>query len=188
LIDEDYPFVTSILRDRDEAAFRELYRRHTPALYLLALRLLGPRAGHAEDVVQDVWVRASGALATFTWGSTLRTWLCGIVVNRCRELTRSGAREQRALAAWAAEPAVAARWTPETLALEQAIATLPDGGREVLVLHDIYGYTHKEIAHLLGIAAGTAKSQLHDARRSVRRALCLGSERGVSADEQRRTF
>ena len=188
MIDEDYALVTSILRDRDEAAFRELYRRHTPALYLLALRLLGRRAGHAEDVVQDVWVRASGALATFTWASTLRTWLCGIVVNRCREVTRSGAREERALAAWAAAPAVAVHWTPQTLALEQSIAALPDGAREVLVLHDIYGYTHKEIAHLLDIAVGTAKSQLHDARRSVRRALCVEGERGVRADERRRTF
>jgi RNA polymerase sigma-70 factor (ECF subfamily) len=184
LSDEDYRLVASILRDSDDAAFLELYRRHTPALYLLALRLLGRRARYAEDVVQDVWVRASGALATFAWASTLRTWLCGIVVNRCREVTRSGAREERVLAAWAAAPASAARWTPETLALEQAIAALPDGAREVLVLHDVYGYTHKEIAHLLGIAVGTAKSQLHDARRSVRRALCIEVERGVNVHDR----
>jgi RNA polymerase sigma-70 factor, ECF subfamily len=182
LIDDERRLVARVLRDRDERAFRELYRRHTPALYLLALRLLGSRASHAEDVVQDVWVRAVRNLHAFSWSSTLRTWLGGIVVNCCREMARSGAREERAVMAWASAPSGEAAWTPETLALEDAIAGLPDGQREVLVLHDIYGYTHKELADVLGIAVGTSKSQLHDARRAVRAALSVGAARGVRAD------
>jgi RNA polymerase sigma factor (sigma-70 family) len=184
LIEDDEPLVARVLRDGDERAFAQLYRRHTPALYLLALRLLGRRAAHAEDVVQDVWVRATRALDTFSWSSTLRTWLSGIVVNRCREIMRSGVREERAVAAWASAPAAAAQWTPGTLALERAIAALPDGCREVLVLHDIYGYTHGEVAHMLSIAVGTSKSQLHDARHAVRRELGLEAARGVHADER----
>jgi RNA polymerase sigma-70 factor, ECF subfamily len=185
LTDDDYRLVASVLRDRDERAFRELYRRHTPALYLLALRLLGRRASQAEDVVQDVWIRALRGLPTFSWASTLRTWLSGIVVNRCREVARRGGREDRALAAWAVEATEVAAWNPQTVALERAIAALPDGGREVLVLHEIYGYTHREIALMLGIAVGTSKSQLHDARRAVRSAMQLEIERGVHADERR---
>jgi RNA polymerase sigma factor (sigma-70 family) len=184
LIDDDARLVARVLREGDERAFHELYRRHTPALYLLALRLLGRRAAQAEDVMQDVWVRATRALNTFSWSSTLRTWLSGIVVNRCREVLRSGAREERALAAWASAPAAAAQWTPETLALERAIAALPDGGREVFVLHDIYGYTHREVAAMLSIAVGTSKSQLHDARSAVRRELRLEANWGVHADER----
>jgi RNA polymerase sigma factor (sigma-70 family) len=184
LTEDDYHLVAAVLRDRDETAFRELYRRHTPVLYLLALRLLGQRASHADDVVQDVWVRAIRNLHAFSWSSTLRTWLSGIVVNCCRELARSGAREERALAAWATSSSSAPRWTAETLALERAIAALPDRQRETLVLHDLYGHTHRELAHMLGIAEGTSKSHLHDARRALRFALSLETERGEKAHER----
>jgi RNA polymerase sigma-70 factor (ECF subfamily) len=184
LSDDDYLLAARVLRERDEGACRELYRRHTPALYLLALRLLGTRASQAEDVVQDAWVRAFRGLHAFSWTSTLRTWLGGIVVNRCREVARSRGREERALAGWAEAASAAGQWTPETMALERAIAALPNGSREVLVLHDIYGYTHKEIAQMFGIAVGTSKSQLHDARCAVRRALRVKGQPGVHADER----
>lgn len=185
MTDDDYRLVARVLRERDEAAFHELYRRYTPVLYLLALRLLGRRASHAEDVVQDVWVRAIRNLHGFTWSSGLRTWLSGIVVNCCHEVARSGAREEQALAAWAKTPIVAPRWSPDTLALERAIAALPDGQREALILHDLYGYTHSQVAEMLGTAVGTSKSQLHDARRAIRVALNLDTEHGVKAHERR---
>jgi RNA polymerase sigma-70 factor (ECF subfamily) len=184
-MDDEYQLVARMLRGRDEAAFRDLYRRHTPALYLLALRLLGRRASHAEDVVQDAWVRAIRNLPAFAWSSSLRTWLSGIVVNCCREIARSGAREERALAAWTTAPAVAPRWSDVTLGLERAIAALPDGQREALVLHELYGYTHKEVAEMLAISVGTSKSQLHDARSAIRAALSLGAEQGANADGRR---
>jgi RNA polymerase sigma-70 factor (ECF subfamily) len=165
-MDDDRALAARWLARRDEDAFRELYRRHTPVLYLMARRLLGSRGG-ADDAVQDAWLRAARGISAFAWTSTLRTWLCGILINCCRESLR---RSRRADAPAPPLP-LGTGWTPRTLAIERAIGALPDGQREVLVLHDVYGHTHDEIAAMLDIAAGTSKSQLHDARRAVRQAL-----------------
>lgn len=169
--DDDRALAARWIARRDEAAFRDLYRRHTPVLYLMARRLLGSRGGCAEDAVQDAWLRAARGLGAFAWTAALRTWLCGILINCCREIVRRGIREDRGAAALPPPHVAGAGWTPQTLALERAMASLPDGQREVLALHDIYGYTHHEIAGMLDIAPGTSKSQLHDARRAVRQAL-----------------
>ncbi|MBI3450924.1 MAG: RNA polymerase sigma factor [Acidobacteria bacterium] len=154
----------------DETAFRELYRRHSPALYLLAVRLLGGTGRGAEDAVQETWTRAAARLASFRWESALRTWLSGIAVNVCRETGRSAPPERSIeIDPEPADPGVvdgAAR-----LDLEEAIRRLPAGARMVMVLHDVEGRTHAEIGATLGIDEGTSKSQLHKARRAVRAAL-----------------
>jgi RNA polymerase sigma-70 factor (ECF subfamily) len=185
LTDDDRELVARFLAARDEDAFRRLYRRHTPALYLLALRLLGPYSTAADDVVQEIWVRASRSLGQFEWTSSLRTWLCGIVVNRCREVRRSGGRREAALAAWALIQTPASGWTSESFAVERAVAGLADDLRDVLVLHDVHGYTHREIGTMLGISAGTSKSRLHDARLAIRTEL-RPAPAGMSAHERRR--
>jgi RNA polymerase sigma-70 factor (ECF subfamily) len=162
----DRKLAKQYLRRRDEEAFRELYRRHTPALYGLALRLVGGREAEAQDVAQETWVRACRKLADFRWESSLRTWLCAIAVNRVREVARGRGRE---VATDGVEPVVSPRTGPvDPLDLERAIASLPPGYRQVLVLRDIEGYTHKEIGQFLGIDPGTSKSQLSHARRAMR--------------------
>jgi RNA polymerase sigma-70 factor (ECF subfamily) len=167
--DEDARLVGAFLASRDEEAFRVLFRRHTPALYRLALRLLGGDSPAAEEAVQEAWIRAASRLAGFRFGSALRTWLCGFVVNCCREARRRGSGEE-ALSAEDAPPA--ARVDPGTgLDLERAVLSLADGYRQVLVLHDVMGFTHREIAEHLGIEEGTSKSQLFLARRAMRRRL-----------------
>ena len=140
-----------------------LYREHTPYLYRLALRLVGGRTAEAEDAVQDTWLRATARLAEFRGQSSLRTWLAGFAINCCRERWRR--REPDA--ARAGEPA---RDDPVVvrLDLERAIAALPDGHREVFVLHDLEGFTHEEIAARLGVVPGTSKSQLSRARSALR--------------------
>ena len=141
-----------------------LYRAHTPTMYAVAVRLLGgPTA--ADDVVQDAWVRAIGRLGAFRWESALRTWLCGFVVNGCRERWRGPAWIEMADTAGDA-PSGELR-----VDLERAIAALPPGARAVLILHDLYGHTHDEISSLLGVETGTSKSQLSRARASVRARL-----------------
>lgn len=85
---EERASVARFLKRRDEGAFRALYRRYTPVLYLLARRLLGGARDHAEDVVQETWIRAVTALPAFQWQSSLQTWLCGIAVNCSREALR----------------------------------------------------------------------------------------------------
>jgi RNA polymerase sigma-70 factor (ECF subfamily) len=146
---------------RDEASFLVLYRRHTPYLYRLALRLLGGSPGPAEDAVQETWLRATPRLPEFRGEAALRTWLAGFTINCCRELRRGDWP-----AGQAGERAVA--FAGPDVDLERALAGLPDGYREVLVLHDVEGYTHEEIAQRLAISSGTSKSQLSRARRALR--------------------
>ena len=161
--DSDRFLVERFLRHRDEAAFRLLFRAHTPALLQLARRLLGGADG-ADDVVQEAWLRAARGLAGFAWRSSLRTWLCGIVV-RCWQERR---RAQRPTAELADEVMGTPPPLVERLDLERAIAALPDGYRAVLLLHDVEGWTHDAIAAELGVEVGTSKSQLSRARRALR--------------------
>jgi RNA polymerase sigma-70 factor (ECF subfamily) len=155
----------------DESAFRLLYRRHSPRLYLLVLRMLGGQEADAEDVVQDTWLKATERLDTFRWEASFGSWLCAIGLNVAREsLRKKGKREEQ----WSDETDAAGpapRDKVDPLDLERALRGLPDGYRTVLLLHDVEGYRHDEIAERLGISAGTSKSQLFHARRSMRAAL-----------------
>jgi RNA polymerase sigma-70 factor (ECF subfamily) len=167
-VTDERALVERFLRGRSEAAFRALYRAHTPALYALALRLTGGDRGEAEDLVQESWVRALTALRTFRGQSALRSWLCGVLVNVRRGRIRA---EWRIVDTPDAEP-IAERTDPDdVIDLERGIAELPDGARDVYVLHDVYGYTHREIAELLGVMEGTSKSQLNRARFLLRLSL-----------------
>jgi RNA polymerase sigma-70 factor (ECF subfamily) len=166
----DRELAESLMHEGDEAAFRELYRRHTPRLFQFALRLLGGSELDAEDVVQETWIRAVERLDTFRWESKLPTWLSGIAMNQCRDLWRK--RNGREVDFEAApETPVKAGPHDERIDLERAIEMLPVGYRTVLLLHDLEGCTHDDIGRRLGIAAGTSKSQLSCARKAVRALL-----------------
>ena len=84
----DEALVTEYLESRDEGAFRDLYRAHSPYLFGLALRITGGRRDEAEEALQEAWIRAAQKLDTFRWQSALKTWLAGFVVNCCREAQR----------------------------------------------------------------------------------------------------
>ena len=156
----------------DESAFRELYRRHTPRLYQFVLRVMGGDELEAEDVVQDTWIRATRNLGGFRWESRFETWLTGIGLNLCRNRLRRGGRwedlDEDRLRRVEAPPG------EDRIDLERAISLLPAGYRTVLILHDIEGFKHAEIAERLGVSAGTSKSQLWSARRHLRRFLGPG--------------
>ena len=113
--------------------------------------------------MQETWLRATARLHEFRGDASLRTWLAGFTINCCRERWRRREPE----APESAEPA-ASEPIVERLDLEAAIAALPDGHREVFVLHDLEGFTHEEIAARLGIVPGTSKSQLARARAALR--------------------
>lgn len=165
---DDVGLVDRFLRGRSEDAFRALYRAHTPALYALALRLTGGDRGEADDLVQESWVRALTALRSFRGQSALRSWLCGVLVNVRRGRIRA---DWRIVDAPDVEPLAESTCRDDAIDLERAIGALPEGARDVYVLHDVHGYTHREIADLLGIAEGTAKSQLNRARFLLRISL-----------------
>ena len=162
----DTDLVARIQR-RDETAFRLLYQRHSSSVFAIALRLLAGNRSDAEDALQETWLRAVRGLAGFRGDSAFRTWLTGIAIRVSLEI---GRRTQRPSVADAEEPSVI---DPRELAfdLERLIQHLPQGYRHVLVLHDIEGHTHEEIARLLGIEPGTSKSQLSRARTLLRRWL-----------------
>ena len=179
VVDSDRSLAELVLGG-DEVAFRQLYRRHSPRLFMLVLRMLGGQEADAEDVVQDTWLKATERLDTFRWEASFGSWLCAIGLNVAREsLRKRGRREEQ----WSEDTEVAGpapREKVDPLDLEQAIARLPDGYRTVLILHDVEGFRHEEIAERLGITAGTSKSQLFHARRSMRAALAGYGKDGLT--------
>ncbi len=157
-------------RSRSAAAFRPLYRASADTLYRMAYYALGGRRRDAEDAVQETWCRALAGLAGFRGESGFRTWLCAILANVCLE---SAARRERrretdaiddAIAAPASTPTTDAADAAQLAQIAAAMETLPPKFRAVLVMHDVGGYTHAEIASALGIETGTSKSQLTRAR------------------------
>lgn len=161
----DQDLVAALLESRSEAAFRELYRRHTPRLLRFVERVLGGFAGDAEDIVQDSWLKAVASLPRFRGDSSFGTWLHSIGLNTARNHMRKAGRWRGFLEAVEPRPREPALTPEERMDLECVLASLPDGQRVVLLLHDLEGYTHSEIGELLGVAEGTSKSQLFLARR-----------------------
>ena len=166
----DRDLVAAIVGEGDEGAFRDLYRRYTPRLYLTALRLLSHSEMDAEDAVQETWIRAVREMGKFRWESALGTWLIAIAGNVARDPLRKARRRDERELDPGDEPLTAVA-PGEAIDLERAISLLPEGYRTVLVLHDVEGLTHDEIGEALGIAPGTSKSQLFGARRSMRALL-----------------
>jgi RNA polymerase sigma-70 factor (ECF subfamily) len=152
------------------AAFEVLYRRHAGRVLALCLRLTGER-GRAEEAVQDVFVRVWERLASFRGESAFTSWLHRLSVNTVLHALRSE-RRRIARVAPADEPLLSAAAAPhapveERMDLEQALARLPEQVRIVVVLHDVEGFTHDEIAAMTGVAAGTVRSQLSRARKTL---------------------
>jgi RNA polymerase sigma-70 factor (ECF subfamily) len=158
-----------------EPAFRELFRRHTPHLLQFVTRVLGVNRADAEDVVQDTWLRAYPALVTFRSESSFSTWLCSVGLRAALDSMRKGKRHV-AESLFEDDASSDPPPTEDRMDIESAIARLAPGYRMVLVLHDVEGFTHEEIALQLGIAPGTSKAQLFKARR-VMRALLTGREK-----------
>lgn len=155
----------------DAHAFERLYRRHVNRIHTLVRRMLGEEV---EDVTQDVLIRAWQKLGTFRGESAFGTWLHRLAVNVILNHRQSRGRfRQRFLEAPEEGLEAPARPTAPAVQLdfEAAIARLPDGARQIFVLHDVEGYRHEEIAGMLGITAGTSKSQLHYARMALRKHL-----------------
>jgi len=156
----------------DRQAFERLYRTHVTRIHSLARRMTGEE--HADDLTQDVFVRAWTKLSTFRAEAAFGTWLHRLAVNVIlARRTTLGTERGRYDDSEGVLDGVSSRPHAPDLSLdfEEAIGRLPDGAREVFVLHDIEGYRHEEIADLLGIVPGTSKSQLHHARMALRRHL-----------------
>jgi RNA polymerase sigma-70 factor (ECF subfamily) len=156
----------------DTAAFERLYRRHSARIHSLCRRMLNPEL--ADDVTQDVFVRAWQKLHLFRGEAAFGTWLHRVAINvvlgKRADVAKQRSRFSDDETVW--ERATSRPYAADTrMDFEAALARLPEGAREVFVLHDIEGYKHEEIADLLGVSAGTSKSQLHRARMVLRDAM-----------------
>jgi RNA polymerase sigma-70 factor (ECF subfamily) len=156
----------------DVRAFEQLYLTHLPRVHSLVRRMTGGR--DADELTQDVFVRVWQRLGTFRGDSAFATWLHRLAVNVVIERFRADTvRRQRLHDGEAIFETLSAPSPPRDVSLdfEAALEKLPDGAREIFVLHDVEGYKHREIGALLGISPGTSKAQLHRARMMLRRHL-----------------
>jgi len=165
-------------RKGDMKAFERLYRLHSGKVMGLCLRMTR-RRDVAEDCVQQTFIRAWRSLAAFEGRSAFGTWLHRIAVNEVLTHQRNhGTRaesDDEAVADAQAEPGELRRDydAGAVMDVERALATLPPGSRHVVVLQTVYGYSHEEVADMLGIAVGTCKAQLHRGRRLLRERMGL---------------
>lgn len=162
----------ALAQSGDGRAFERLYRTHVPRVLGLVRRMLD--ISHADDVTQDVFVRAWEKLHTFRGEAQFGTWLHRLAVNviLARRKTLGGERRRFYEDGEPLELVAGRAETPEYgMDFEEAISRLPEGARQVFILHDVQGFRHEEIAKLLGIVPGTSKSQLHHARMALRKYL-----------------
>jgi len=164
----------------DAAAERELYDAHVDRVYRLAFRMTGDE-GMAQEYTQDTFIRAFDRLPKFRRESALSTWLhsiaMSVVLNGLRKVRRVRARQTDLDAATnvthkrtSSDPMLRRR-------LHAAIDNLSDDHRAVVVLHDVEGLKHQEIAAILEIPVGTSKARLSRARTALREELgALASE------------
>ena len=156
----------------DVRAFERLYSTHLPKVHSLVRRMAAGR--DTDELTQDVFVRVWQKLATFRGESAFGTWLhrlaVNVVIERFRTETLRRQRHHDGEDIFERLPAPA-RSGDLSMDFETALTKLPDGAREIFVLHDVEGYKHQEIADLLEISPGTSKAQLHRARMMLRRHL-----------------
>ena len=158
----------------DRSAFEELYKENLRRVYALAYRLTG-NPSDAEELTQEAFIRAWQKLPSFRGDSAFSSWMHPLTINAAYSEKRAkGRREARVMPVEDLTPfdGGAPGATPGLgVDLERALAELPEGARQVFVLHDVYGYKHEEIGALIGVAVGTSKAQLHRARRLLREVL-----------------
>jgi RNA polymerase sigma-70 factor (ECF subfamily) len=172
-------------RDGDVEAFGVLVERNQDYLYNAVYHMVGGGAD-AEDVAQEVFMRAYDNIARFEGRSAFRTWLYGIMLNTVRthwrrrsrrqtvslESARNEADNPRPDPAWDGDgPPQAAARDERVEAVRAAIAALDEDSREILVLRDIQGLSYQELGQALGLPAGTVKSRLHRARLALKERL-----------------
>ncbi len=174
------------LRERDERAFRELVAEHRDRVYNLTYRMLGNRA-EAEDVAQEVFITVFKTIDSFREESKFSTWLYRVTVNHCKNrikyLARRHDRSQDELDENAGSVAEAGPPAPMRrpdravegaqleMVLQEAIASLDEDHRAVVVLREIEDLSIEEICEITGLPDGTVKSRLHRARLALRKKM-----------------
>jgi RNA polymerase sigma-70 factor, ECF subfamily len=174
----DYELAQAVSRGA-VSPFADLYDRHSRKVFALCLRMTGS-LWEAEDLTQDVFIQLLSKAGTFRGESQFSTWLYRLTINQVLMHLRSAIRRREYPStledlADLAESCVVkqhlTRQLTDRLTLDAALQKLPSGSRSVFVKFDVEGYNHREIARIFGCSVGTSKSQLHKARRKLRRLL-----------------
>jgi len=161
-------------REGDRGSFEQLYRLHSGKVFGLCRRL-SRKAEDAEELAQEVFVRAWQNMSHFQNPEHFSAWLrrvaANLVINERRTLARRGPTElfDESDSSQGSEPIPSSHGS--RLDLEQAVTRVPTRARTVFVLHDVYGYRHREISEMIGVAVGTSKALLHRARRRLQEVL-----------------
>ena len=174
---KDYE-LTKLSAQGNMMAFEEIYNRHHRRVYSICLRML-QNTTEAEDLTQDVFIQLHRKIGSFRGDSAFTTWLHRLTVNqvlmhfRKRNVKFEKTTEEGETPIQIVGGTQNPRKMPvvDKIAIQDAIAQLPDGYRNVFVLHDVEGYEHEEVARILGCSVGTSKSQLHKARLKLRKLL-----------------
>jgi RNA polymerase sigma-70 factor (ECF subfamily) len=163
------------------AAVGDLYDRHSRRVYSLCFRMTR-NAADAEDLTQEVFIQLLRNVSSFRGESQFTSWLYRLTVNQVlMYFRRVKARREKVAEDLEAEVSIshqskhsARSQVLDKIGLDAALQLLPPGCRSVLVLFDIEGYSHEEVASMLGCSVGNSKSQLHKARIKLRRLLNQG--------------
>lgn len=164
------------LRSGDLGAFEAIFHKYKGRIYSLCYRLIND-VFEAEDLTQEIFLQLFRKISTFRGESSFTTWFHRLAINTALMHLRKKTEVQQNLNddVMPDVPSNRMESSPnlkiDKLRLERAIAELPQGYRTIVVLHDIEGYDHQEIATLLGCSVGTSKSQLHKARTKLRESL-----------------
>jgi RNA polymerase sigma-70 factor (ECF subfamily) len=165
------------------AGIGDLYVRHNRRVYSLCLRMTG-NAAEAEDLTQEVFLQLLRKIDSFRGDSQFTTWLYRVTVNqimmhfrRMRSHTEIDDGVEIAIAKSKSDGRSLGTSVVDGIALKAALSHLPSGCRTVFLLFDIEGYKHQEIAEILGCSVGNSKSQLHKARKKLRRLLILSKSK-----------
>jgi RNA polymerase sigma-70 factor, ECF subfamily len=155
----------------------DLYVRHRPLVYALCVRMTG-NPSEAEDLTQEIFIQLLGKVGSFRGESRFSSWLYRFTTNyvlmHFRRTTRRRERFPYLADEFNATHNLAVSCGPQFLdriALDDALAKLPMGSRSVFLKFDVEGYNHEEIAVIFGCSVGNSKSQLHKARRRLRKLL-----------------
>jgi RNA polymerase sigma-70 factor, ECF subfamily len=150
-----------------------LYERHRQLVYSLCLRMTG-NWGEAEDLTQEVFIQLLRKACSFRGESQFTTWLYRLTINHVLMHFRRANRRKRLVSndIELTPPKVRQNSVVvERIALNAALARLSPGCRAVFLMFDVEGYNHEEIASMFGCSVGNSKSQLHKARKKLRRLL-----------------
>jgi RNA polymerase sigma-70 factor (ECF subfamily) len=162
------------LRRGDVAAFEELYRQESDRMKSLAHHLLGS-AQDAEDAVQEAFLKIYRGAARFRGASAVTTWTYRVLVNTCYDLLRRRRRSRESAALDAAgDAATVSRDHPLRLALESSLAKLTPRQREVFLLFEVEGFSHREVGEILEMPEATSRSVLYAAKRELQARLWPG--------------